>query len=201
MKLDPHPDRFETACGLIISVIASFLAILQTSGDNYKSETLKAVNEKAQAYQWQQSKSIKQNLVEGQVAIIEILVQSKVIQAKDTAVLNKNLDKLRKRAARYEKDKDEILRGSEAVGKENWTQEINGKFGGVIGAKEWEKTIDYYDKKNDRADLASIFLQIGIVIGGLSLILQEHKLKLGFFYTTITLGTIGFILGLYALFS
>ena len=195
MLFEPKPDRFETTSGLIISIIASFLAFIQIMDDNFGAEELKAVNEKAQAYQWQQAKGIKQNLVEGQIGLIETLIKSETINSDHVASLNGDLTKLKKKVERYEKEKNEILNGSESVGKDNWVQDVNGEMGKVIGAKDWEKKIQYYGEKGDKMAFSSMFLQISIMMGGLALILQEKKLKLFFFYSTMILGLIGIVFG------
>ena len=178
MFLEPKPDRFETTSGLIITIIASFLAFVQIMDDNFGAEELKAVNEKAGAFQWQQSKSIKQNLVEGQVGLIETLIKSKTIGKSEAELLEVDLEKLKKKVHRYELEKTEILKGSKAVGKDNWVQDVDGEMGKVIGAKEWEEKITYFENKGDQMALASMFLQISLMLGGLALILQEAKLKL-----------------------
>jgi Domain of unknown function (DUF4337) len=196
MILEPRPDKFETICGLILSIFASFLAIVQIVDDNYGAEELKAVNEKSQSYQWHQSKGIKQNLVEGQIGLIEALMQSKSIAAKDTQALSENISSLKKKVHKYEKEKDEILKGSAEVGKENWIQPIDNELGKVIGAKEWEHKIEFYNNKGDHMAITSMLIQISIVMGGLALILQEKKLKLSFFYLMIGLGISGTAFGL-----
>jgi hypothetical protein len=201
MNLEPRPDRFEMICGLILSVFASLLALIQVADDNFGNEELKAVNEKSQAYQWHQAKGIKQNLVEGQIGLMETLLSSKSIASKDTLVLLKNVEKLTKKVERYEKEKKEILLGSLAVGEENWVQDIDGEMGKVIGAKEWEQKIEYYGDLGDKLAIASLLLQISIVMGGMALVLQEVIQKKRFFWTMVMLGSIGIITGLYTVVS
>ncbi len=201
MLFEPKPDRFETTCGLIVSILASFLAFVQIMDDNFGAEELKAVNEKAQAYQWQQSKGIKQNLIEGQVNLIETLISSNSISAKDTFALNQNLKKLNLKIEKYEKEKKEILLGSKAIGKENWIQEKDGQMGLIIGAQEWEAIINKYNSIGDHMAFSSMFLQISMVMGGLALIMQKLKLKLYFFYSMMFLGCLGIFYSLFHLLS
>lgn len=195
MNLEPRPDRFETICGLILSVLASLLALIQIADDNFGNEELKAVNEKAQSFQWHQAKGIKQNLVEGQVSLIETLLSSNSVATKDTATLSKNVRKLKNKVEKYEKEKREILEGSAAVGKENWVQDIDGVFGKVIGAKEWEQKIEYYGRLGDKLAIASLFMQIAIVMGGMALVLQNASHKKRFFWAMVILGTFGITVG------
>jgi hypothetical protein len=201
MNLEPKPDRFETICGLILSIVASFLAVIQIADDNFGNEELKAVNEKAQSFQWHQAKGIKQNLVEGQINLIETLLTSNSVASKDTAALQKNVKKLKAKVEKYEKEKREILEGSKAIGKENWTQDIDGEMGKVIGAKEWEKTIEYYGGLGDKLAIASLFMQISIVMGGMALVLQQANQKKRFFWAMSILGILGVCIGLWTYFS
>jgi Domain of unknown function (DUF4337) len=196
MNLEPKPDRFEMVCGLILSIFASFLALVQVADANFGDEELKAVNEKSQAYQWHQAKGIKQNLVESEINLIETLLFSKSIAAKDTVALRKNLGKLKAKVKTYEKEKKEILKGSKIVGKENWVQDIDGEFGKIIGAKEWEVRVDYYNNLGDKLAISSLFLQIGIVLGGMALVLQEIVQKKRFFWSMNILGLIGLLIAL-----
>ncbi len=132
---------------------------------------------------------------------METLLSSNSIAGKDTAVLSKNVEKLKKKVARYEKEKNEILKGSAAIGKENWVQDIDGEMGKVIGAKEWEQKIEYYGNLGDKLAIASLLLQISIVMGGMALVLQEIMQKKRFFWAMIMLGAIGIITGIWTVVS
>jgi Domain of unknown function (DUF4337) len=196
MNFEPKPDRFEMICGLILSIFASFLALVQVADANYGDEEIKASNEKSQAYQWHQAKGIKQNLVESEVNLIETLLFSKSIATKDTVALRKNLAKLKAKVKTYEREKKEILKGSKVVGKENWVQDIDGEMGKVIGAKEWEARVDYYNNLGDKLAISSLFLQIGIVLGGMALVLQEIIQKKRFFWGMNILGIVGLLIAI-----
>jgi hypothetical protein len=199
MIFEPKPDRFETTCGFILSFLASLLAFIQIMDDNFGAEELKAANEKSQAYQWHQTKGIKQNLIEGQIGLIETLLGSGSIASKDTQALEKSISKMKAKVARYEKEKDEILKGSAIVGEKNWIQDKDGKMGVIIGAQEWEDKIKHYETKGDQMALASMLIQISLVMGGLALILQEKKLKMMFFYILIASGALGSLYGVFHL--
>jgi hypothetical protein len=99
---------------------------------------------------------------------------------------------------KYDKQKEEILLGSAKVGKENWVQDIEGKYGVVIGAKEWEETAEKLGRAGDYFDGATLFLQLCIVMGAISLISSSNKSRLNFFIAMIVLGTIGSIITVYA---
>jgi DNA repair exonuclease SbcCD ATPase subunit len=198
MEKQLNSNRFEMLCGIVLSIFASILAATQIGDGHYGSEELKAINEKAQAFQWHQSKGIKQSLVEGQMGLMETLLKSGSIATKDTATFTKNIQKLKKKVERYEKEKNEILNGSAVVGKANWVQDVNGEMGKVIGAKEWEKAAEKYNEIGDKFEMASLFLQLCIVMGGVSLVIQNKNTKRIFFGLMVGLGSIGAIVGLWA---
>ena len=201
MEKQQNSNRFEMLCGIVLSIFASILAATQIGDGHYSSEELKAINEKSQAFQWHQSKGIKQSLVEGQMGLMETLLKSGSIATKDTATFSKNILKLKKKVERYEREKNEILNGSAKVGKENWVQDVNGEMGKVIGAKEWEKTAEKYNEIGDKFEMASLFLQLCIVMGGVSLVIQTANTKRIFFGLMVLLGSIGAIVGLWAVTS
>ena len=99
---------------------------------------------------------------------------------------------------RYDKEKTEILLGSEKVGKDNWVQSVDGKMGQVLGAKQWEDKAALLGSVGDVFDLSTLFLQLCMVIGAVSLVLKDDRLKWTFFTIMIVLGTAGCIISVNA---
>ncbi|MDJ1501138.1 DUF4337 domain-containing protein [Xanthocytophaga agilis] len=197
MNKDILQNRFEVICGLVLAIFASILAVVQIGSGQAGGDELKAINEKSSAYQWYQSKSIKESLLEGQIGLLETLLKSNSIQGKDTAALYENIHKMQQKIARYEKEKDEILRGSLEVGEANWVQEKDGKMGKITGAQEWEKLADKAGYIGDQFDLASLFLQLCLVMGGVALVIHKPTTKWTFFGLMIALGALGTLLSIY----
>ena len=92
---------------------------------------------------------------------------------------------------RYKREKDEILRGSQAVGEKQWTQEIDGKLGRVIGAQQLENQQDWLAQAGDKFDMSSLFLQISLVLGAVGLIVKRNSLRIYFLTGLVGLGLIG----------
>jgi len=183
--------RFELITALTLALFAAILAITDLGGSKYGDDEIIGANEKASIYAWYQSKSVKQSLLEGQKDLTRTLVDSGSIARDQISSLESLAKKLDEDILRYKKEKNELLLGSAAVGKENWVQDIDGEFGKVVGAKEWEKKLDILGQAGDKFDRAVLFLQICLVIGAVSLVLQEAKLKWVFFSAMILLGTVG----------
>ncbi|MCR6638866.1 MAG: DUF4337 domain-containing protein [Sporocytophaga sp.] len=191
-------NRLETYCGLLLAVFAAILAIADLGGGKYGDDEIIETNEKSSAYMWYQSKSIKESLAEGQGELLKSLLKSGVIVEDKKAAIESVVAGLDKEVERYSKEKKEILLGSKVVGKENWIQELDGKFGQVIGVKEWEEHLQILARAGDYFDLATLFLQLALVMGAISLISSTGKSKKAFFMLLIGLGLIGSTFTLYA---
>lgn len=183
--------RFETWCGVAIALFAAVLAITDLGAGKYGDDELIAHNEKGGAYLWYQSKGIKETLVEGQRDTLGALVEAGSIKPEQLPAIRKMIASLDADATRYGKEKKEILLGSNAVGQENWVQDVGGDMGKVIGAQEWQAKADALGDIGDVFDYATFFLQICLVMGAISLILQDAKLSRTFLISMIVLGTMG----------
>jgi hypothetical protein len=71
-------------------------------------------------------------------------------------------------------------------------------MGLVIGAEEWEALANDLDNVGDVFDLATLFLEICLVLGAISLVIDQWKLKKVFFTSMIVLGLVGFVIGIFA---
>lgn len=183
--------RFETWCGLVIALFAAVLAITDLGAGKYGDDELIAHNEKGGAYLWYQSKGIKETLVEGQRDTLKALVEAGSIKPEQLPAIRKMVESLDADATRYGKEKKEILLGSKTVGQEGWAQDVGGEMGKVVGAQEWQAKADALNDVGDVFDYATFFLQICLVMGAISLILQDAKLGRTFFTVMIVLGLIG----------
>ena len=66
-------NRLELITGLLIAVFAAILAIVDLGAGKFGKEQILANNQKTEAYQWYQSKSIKQTLTESHRDLINNL--------------------------------------------------------------------------------------------------------------------------------
>jgi hypothetical protein len=182
---------FEIICGVIIAVFAAVLAITSLGADKYGGDELIAHNEKNGAYLWYQSKGIKETLVEGQRDTLQALVDAGSIRAEQLPAIQDQVGKLKANAQRYGKEKNEILLGSIAVGPKNWAQDVDGKLGQVVGAKQWENKANALNAAGDTFNYATFFLQLCLVFGAISLVVQRNAVRRAFFWGMNGLGVIG----------
>lgn len=200
-KENENNISYETKCGIIIAVFAAIMAITDLFAGKYGDDEIILTNEKAAAYNWYQSKSIKETLLEGEKSLLESLVDAGAIQARSVEGISDHIAKIEKKLNRYKKDKTEILLGSQQVGKENWSQDIDGQLGQVTGAKEIEKQLTVLSSAGDKFDMSSLFFQVCLVFGALSLVLKNEKTQKFFFHSMIGLGIIGTGLSIWNLLS
>lgn len=186
-------NRFEMLCGLMLALFAAMLAITDLGAGKYGDDELIAYNEKSGAYLWYQSKGIKETLVEGQRDTLQALVDAGSIRPEQLAGVQKTIAELDSKATRYDKEKTEILLGSRTVGQEGWAQDVKGEKGKVVGAEEWQATAEALGAAGDTFDTSTFFLQLCLVAGAISLILQVKRMRWGFFFGMVALGIAGSI--------
>jgi hypothetical protein len=184
-------NRFEIRCGVVIAIFAALMAMNDLVAGKYGDDEIIGANEKAAAYLWYQAKSIKETLVEGEKSLLISLKEAGAIQAVAVKGIDSHLADLEKKTLRYKREKDEILKGSKTVGSANWAQEVNGELGKVIGATEIEARMEVLSKAGDRFDIASLFFQICLVLGAMSLMLKKLSLRNAFFMVMSLLGSLG----------
>ncbi len=195
---DQKAKKKELMFGLLIAFFAALLAVVDLGGGKYGDDQMVAVNEKSAAYQWYQSKSIKQTLTEGEMNMLKSLIEAKAIAPDDTATLLNYTVGLQKEVKRYSKEKKEIMVGSSQIPKEEWVQDVNGVLGVVVGAKEWENKANALDNAGDYFDFSTLFLQICLVMGAIGLVIQNNKSKNIFLFAMIFLGGMGIFFGIKA---
>ena len=190
--------RFEILCGACIAVLAAVLAISDLGAGKYGDDELLAHAEKSNAYLWYQSKGIKETLVEGQRDTLTALLAAGSISQEQVPGVQKLVGSLERRIERYGREKNEILNGSARVGREKWAQEVDGQLGKVTGAKEWESTAVALGNAGDLFDYSALFLQLSLVLGAISLIVQSAGPRKAFFALMIALGIVGTVFGVMA---
>lgn len=190
--------KFEMRCGVLIAAFAAVLAVADIGAGKYGDDELIAHSEKADAYQWFNTKGIKETIKEGRLDELRSKLQAGEIAPDKIDWAEDHIRYLEDEIKRYKKEKTEILLGSAAVGKENWVQEKDGEMGKIIGAKEWEAKANALGEVGDIFDFANFFLQLCLVMGAVSLVLDQEKLKQFFFTCMLVLGSIGALFAGYA---
>lgn len=189
---------FEMLTGLTLAVLAAVLAVTDLGGGRFGDDELIAHNEKSSAFQWYSSKGIKQSLTEGQIDTLEVLLKAGSIAPEVRPGIETLTAELKVKAERYGKEKKEILLGSSKVGQENWAQDVDGEMGKVVGAEEYEALAAGLGEAGDWFDYSTLFLQLCLVMGAISLVIQSEKAKWGFYGLMVGMGVLGSILSFVA---
>ncbi len=190
---DRSARRFEMLCGLTLAVFAAILAITDLGGGKYGDDEIIGTNEKANFYAWYQSKSIKQGVVEGERDLVATLLDGGVIAPEARGALEARVKAADAEVLRYKAEKKEILEGSEAVGPGGQVLETNGVKGKVVGTQPLEARLAVLGAAGDVFDMATLYLQLCLVLGAIALVLQDARMKKGFYTGTVVLGVIGTI--------
>jgi hypothetical protein len=185
--------NIELLIGVVIAIFAAVLAINDLGAGRFGDDEKIAYGNKTELYNWYQAKSIKETLFEGQLDLINTLEKTNSIKEEHKNVIDSFKLAKESEIIRYKKEKKEIMEGSSEVGEKNWVlkDDVEGKLGNIIGAKQWKKTTDILGKSGDMYDLASLFLQICIVFGAISLVIQKKETQKIFFYLMVVTGILG----------
>jgi hypothetical protein len=188
---DDSDKSFERRAGLTLALLAAVLAVNDLAGGKYGDDEIIGTNEKANTYAWYQSKSIKESLAENHLATLEALLQTGSLTPEGRASIEQKAAETRAEVARYGKEKKEITKGSAGVGPEGQVLEIGGQKGQVKGTDEWTAELTVLSAAGDQFDMATLFLQICLVLGAVSLVLEEQRLKELFYWSMVGLGAAG----------
>lgn len=188
---DGKGNRLELLTGLLLAIFAAVLAINDLGAGRYGDDEKIAHNKHTEMYNWYQSKSIKQSLLKGQIELMRTLDQAEAIKPELKEAIEGNIAKMQKKIDTYDKEMREIQQGSKVVGKENWAQDVKGEMGQITGAEEYKVIYEKLDEAGDVYDLATLFLQLCLVCGAISLLLQGEGSRKAFIGIMVVLGLIG----------
>lgn len=183
--------QMELAFPLSIALFAAILSINDLFAGRYGTDELQMSNSRNNAYQWYQSKGIKETMLEGQLELLESLLLSGTIAPQKIDVVEKVVRDSETRIERYRAEKKEILQGSKALKEEEWVQDVDGAKGKVVGAKEYDQYLIELGRAGDFFDIASMLLQICLVIGAIGIIIHRDTMKWVFLRLTLSAGVGG----------
>jgi hypothetical protein len=189
----PAAKNLELFIGVVIAIFAAVLAINDLGAGRYGDDEMIAHNNQTKMYNWYQAKSIKETLFEGQLDLLSTLEKTNSIKEEHKNVVDSFKLEKAKEINRYELEKEEILKGSANIPQDKWvlTDKKTKEKGTTIGAEQWEQEADKLGGAGDMFDLSSLFLQICIVFGAISLVIQQTSTRKIFFYLMIAMGITG----------
>lgn len=185
--------NLELFIALLIAIFAAVLSINDLGGGRYGDDEMIAHKETAAMYEWSQAKNIKSMLCANQLESLSTLELTNTIKAGKESVIDSIKISHIKDIDRYKKEIKEIRNGSANIDKAEWIlkDEKTGELGKIIGASEWKAEAEKLGEAGDKFDLASLFLQISIVFGAISLVIQKNSSRKNFLYLMIGMGVVG----------
>ena len=191
-------EKAEAIGGVLIAFFAALMAISQMVNGELEEEMMIAHNKVVNYSSWYQSKSIKQSLKESELNYLETLVSTGLITDKESSEITDKINSTKSLITKYEAEKTEILLGSANIPQSEWTQDLDGEMGKIIGVKEWEQLAEEYDNATKNFDLGMLFFQISIVLGAVCIIIYDNpKLQKTFILLMIAFGILGIVLSTY----
>lgn len=188
---DAASNRFELASGLTLAVLAALTAVNDLGGGKFGDDEIVGHNEKASAYSWYQSKSIKETAIAQEAELLQALADAGAVIESARPAVEQRIAGLQAEVKRYKAEKKEILQGSAAVGPEGQVLEKDGEKGKIVGAQEWERTLEVLGEAGDRFDDATLWLQLSMVAGAISLVIKNVRLKWSFYAGMVVMGAVG----------
>ena len=191
-------ERAEAIGGVLIALFAALMAISQMVNGELEEEMMIAHNNVVSYSNWYQSKSIKESLKESELDYLTALISSGIVTDEKVQVIEDKIASVQKNIDKYNAEKTEILNGSAFVEKENWTQDIEGEMGVIIGVKEWQQLAATYDYATKKFDYGMLFFQICIVLGAVCIIIYDNPiLQKSLIVLMIIFGITGTFLSIY----
>ncbi|SOE20340.1 protein of unknown function [Spirosomataceae bacterium TFI 002] len=189
-------ERAEAIGGVLIAFFAALMAIAQLVNSNLEEEMMIAHNRVNSYSSWYQSKSVKESLMESELATLESLKLT--VDDTKKVLFDEKIAQTKRAIEKYGAEKTEILLGSSEVGEENWAQDLDGKLGVIMGVKEWEARAEKMDISTQKFDLAMLFFQIALVLGAVCIIIYDNpRLQKTFIGLMVSCGVLGICFSIY----
>lgn len=147
------PEKWMKGVAVTTTVLAVLTSIASSRAAFCIAKTQMLTALEGSQWAYYQAKSIKQNLAETQRVAFEVQILGATTEA-EQALLDKNLKIYATEIARYDKEKSDIRRKAEDVGKQN----------AVVG------------RKSNYFSLSIVFFQIGIMLSSVSALLKRKEM-------------------------
>jgi hypothetical protein len=161
-------DRFRSLTALIISIMAVILAIASLGGDNVGEDMVHNNIAAGNIWAFYQAKNVRQTSYRLAAEELELsLAASPGLPAEVRQRMQARIDAYRATVARYDDEPDPSAPGDSLRGE--------GKKQLSAQARAHEAARDRAGRQDNNFDYASILLQIGIVLGSVSILAGSRK--------------------------
>ncbi len=179
-------DPFAKRIAISIAVLAVCISFIGNKGDNAKTDSLIKTTSAANQWSYFQAKSMKQNAYALDKDILSVLAPSAIDAPRRDALLKTYEHKIEA----YEAQKKDIGFGrKDAAGA--WVEILDEEGKPQISAKQYEDEAAHGIAINDRCDLATLLLSLGVILCSVA-ILMKHR---AFWFTGMAVGLGGAAVG------
>jgi hypothetical protein len=162
-------------------VLAGILAVGELGGDNAKDAMIHNNIEASDTWNFYQAKNIRQTIYKLEV---DRLKRERAAAGVKNDLLDADIDKYARTVARYDDEPDPKAPGDATKGE--------GKKQLQARAKSYGEAREVAEKRNDSFDFAKMALQLGIVLGSVSILATSRPLL----WISCLLGVVGALLTL-----
>lgn len=158
-------ERHRNRTALAIAVLAAVLAVGELGGDNAKDAMIHNNIEASDTWNFYQAKNIRQTIYKLEV---DRLKRERAASGARSDLLDADIDKYAKTVTRYDDEPDPKAPGDATKGE--------GKKQLQARAKSYGEARELAEKRNDSFDFAKMALQLGIVLGSVSILATSRPL-------------------------
>jgi hypothetical protein len=191
----------EMRTAYFIAFFAAALSFIDIGANNYRDKEIVGVNKKMTEYSLYHSKVLKETLIQAERDLLYDLMRAGAIVANDTSIIHERLRKFDKSLQLIKSQQTELMNGSVPDSPTKWSMpNIKNELGKIKGLQIWEYEGERLDLAGDKFDLASLLLELGLVMGAMGFIVHFHQAKNFFRWLMIAFGTLGIgfgVLGYY----
>lgn len=179
-------DAFSKRVAISIAVLAVCISFIGNYGDNAKTDSILKTTSAANQWSYFQAKSVKQHAYTLDRDILSVLAPGSV----DVAKRDELIKGYEKQIAKYETEKKEIGFGDKDA-KGDWVEFKDDHGKQIISAKEYEEEAAHGIAINDRCDLASLLLSLGVILCSVAILMKRHV----FWFVGLGTGLAGAVVG------
>ena len=154
-------ERFRNRAAMVIAVLAAILAICDVAGDNAKNAMIDNNIRASDSWAFYQAKNVRQTQYRLAADELKREISQPNLSPAARAAIQTDLAKYEKTAARYEDDPSPNGEGKKQL---------------TARAKGFEEARDQAGERHELFDLSVMLLQLGIVLGSVSILAQSRPL-------------------------
>jgi hypothetical protein len=192
LGVEAPAQQKEMRIAYFIAFFAAALSFIDIGANNYRDKEIVGVNKKMTEYSLYHSKVLKETLIQAERNLLYDLMRAGAISANDTSIIHDRLRKFDEDLDLIRSQQTELMNGSMPDAPAQWSMpNINNELGGIKGLRNWEYEVERLDLAGDKFDLASLLLELSLVMGAMGFIVRFSQARNLFRWLMIVFGAIG----------